>query len=76
MSKSWVACLMLAMLVTGCGNVSRVIVTPLGDPVLLTSPIEGPLDVLVADDGKWVQGRVDQIPAGFACLAPEKSDFE
>ena len=71
-----VVCLLLALSATGCANVSRVVVTPLGDPVLLTQAVEGPLEVLVAVDGKWVQGRVDEIPAGFACLAPEKGDFE
>ena len=33
--------------------------------------------VLVANgDGQGVEADVDYIPAGWACLAPEQSDFE
>tara|TARA_R100000306_G_scaffold11439_1_gene13606 strand:+ start:1137 stop:1274 length:138 start_codon:yes stop_codon:yes gene_type:complete len=32
---------------------------------------------LVANgEGQWVEADIDYIPAGWACLAPEQSDFE
>ena len=74
--KTGLGVFLAALLATGCGNVSRVVITPLGDPVLLIESVEGPLEVLVAVDGKWVEGVVDEIPACFACLAPEKDDFQ
>ena len=32
--------------------------------------------VLVADEeGQWIEVDVEYIPAGWACLAPQQSDF-
>ena len=71
-------CLALAMLVSGCGLVSpRAIVVPVGEPMMLLEDIQMNSKVLVANgEGRWVEADADYIPAGWACLAPEQSDFE
>ena len=68
----------LAVLVSGCGVVSQhAIVVPLGEPLILLEAVKLSSRVLVANQhGEWVEASVDEIPAGFACLAPDQSDFE
>ena len=71
-------CLVLAMLVSGCGLASpRAVIVPVGEPVMLLADTPTNSKVLVADsEGQWIEADVDYIPAGWACLAPEPGDLE
>ena len=66
------------MLVGGCSLASpRAIIVPVGEPMILLADTLANSKVLVANgEGQWVEADVDYIPAGWACLAPEQSDFE
>jgi hypothetical protein len=66
------------MLVSGCVSVSpRAIIVPVGEPMILLADTPTNSKVLVANgEGQWVEADVDYIPAGWACLAPEQSDFD
>ena len=45
--------------------------------MMLLADIQMNSRVLIADEeGQWIEAEVEYIPAGFACLAPEQSDFE
>ena len=80
MSRKLALSVMLAMLVAGCGLGSantRTVVVPLGEPIILLNAIPGKFKVLAADaEGVWVESFVEEIPQGWACLAPTSSDFE
>lgn len=69
------ALLIAAASVIGCGSVSKVVIVPVGEPVILLEDTPTNSNVFVKSEGKWVQGEVDYIPAGWACLAVEKDDF-
>ena len=59
----------------GCANI-RAIVVPVGEPFILLSPIPGPVRALMATPaGEWVEGAVQEIPAGWACWYPAKGEF-
>jgi hypothetical protein len=70
----FLAVLFLTGLLSGCVT-QRVIVAPVGAPVILTKSIENP-SVLTLQDGEWLQGEADEIPAGWACWYPHEDDFE
>lgn len=64
----------LTACLAGCGNV-RTIVVPVGEPVILREPIDGPIKALARHDGAWVETEVDAIPAGWACWYVDRSDL-
>lgn len=62
--------------VSGCANI-KTIVVPVGEPFILINPIPGPVKALVQTlNGEWVEGSVQEIPAGWACWYPDKEDFK
>lgn len=70
-----VAILWACACLTGCNDL-RVIVVPVGEPVILAAPIEAP--VLVRNDrGEWVRANEPAlIPAGWACWYFTPKDVE
>lgn len=78
-SRKWVwlaAGIWAASSLPGCGNI-RTIVVPVGAPFILLDQIPGERRALVqTTEGEWIEGRVDEVPKGWACWYPDKEDFE
>lgn len=50
---------------------------PVGAPFILLDQIPGERRALVqTTEGEWIEGRVDEVPKGWACWYPDKEDFE
>jgi hypothetical protein len=72
----WAAVLWVINSALGCAPAIKTIVVPVGAPFILLNPVEGPIGALVeTPTGEWMEGKVDQIPAGWACWYPGKEDF-
>ena len=60
----------------GCASI-RTIVVPVGEPFILINPIQVRAKVLAATpSGEWLEGEVQEIPAGWACWYPAKGEFD
>ena len=67
--------ILVAVSMPGCSSI-KTIVVPVGEPFVLTSSIPGPVKALIQTPaGEWIEGEVQQIPAGWACWYPSKGDF-
>ena len=63
------------VLTPGCAQI-KTIVVPVGEPFVTLDSIPGPMRALVqTPSGEWIEGEVQQIPAGWACWYPSKGDF-
>lgn len=73
------AVLLATASVTACGMfVTRTVVVPVGSSLILLEPVplEGKKILIKDENGEWIEGEGDVLPAGYACTWSSAEDFE